>query len=496
MIYVIPKDCLDVVVDSLIDSIFELYLPYDLMKDVHVLSELHGIPDLIDDTIKKLDKSKIDKGPPYPLCQFTPRFAISTSVIPEELLVLSKSKKTTLIPGDVARYYARQKYPDVYAWSFYIATKRLGTNHTPLSEAILRHWVSLSKTQVVYEKDLSNLREIIEEFPEADPKHALWIFDNFIKKSCNITKVKFYLAETNMEKHKIIMSVLCPPYSQDQFPINNYYDEAMLTRASKMCHSGVQDVAKLWEYVIDGTGERYLNDSAHDQFYKNLAKLSVKDDVIAYLTTLDQNKLRGCFSVIQCFASYNAKLIVNIYENDYVDDDDDDDYDIEIQDCIIRNQRFSDMPWKFDMFDTWPARTILDLDYCEAVDICETLTRYLNLQSALQAKNLELRSDSRLCEAYVLDDEGDIDHIVSVMLEMDIFFQNTKYPSYISLLNRAMFANKKTNSEIAKLAAIHTYNKTDYPERFKNISKSEMIKAYEQVMACDVVYDEYSSDDW
>jgi hypothetical protein len=76
-----------------------------------------------------------------------------------------------------------------------------------------------------------------------------------------------------------------------------------------------------------------------------------------------------------------------------------------------------------------------NMEYETARHMCETLTRYKRLQDALSLMSLEIRGDSRLCEDYVMSEEGDINHIVSVMQEMSFFYKQTQYPSYVRSLN-------------------------------------------------------------
>ncbi|KAJ3106901.1 hypothetical protein HDU97_005388 [Phlyctochytrium planicorne] len=49
------------------------------------------------------------------------------------------------------------------------------------------------------------------------------------------------------------------------------------------------------------------------------------------------------------------------------------------------------------------------------------------LEAALAARGLQLRDDSRLCEAYIKKGEGDLYSIVTVMAEMDWYFRCTDY---------------------------------------------------------------------
>ena len=56
--------------------------------------------------------------------------------------------------------------------------------------------------------------------------------------------------------------------------------------------------------------------------------------------------------------------------------------------------------------------------------------RKTELAKKLEEKGLQLRGDSKLCKKYIKHGEGELQHIVDVMEEMDWFYKNTKYAKF------------------------------------------------------------------
>jgi hypothetical protein len=59
--------------------------------------------------------------------------------------------------------------------------------------------------------------------------------------------------------------------------------------------------------------------------------------------------------------------------------------------------------------------------------IREVLRRHGALKAGLEAENMQLRGDSRLCEDYVHKAVGDLQEIIATMKEMDWLHKHTKY---------------------------------------------------------------------
>jgi hypothetical protein len=62
--------------------------------------------------------------------------------------------------------------------------------------------------------------------------------------------------------------------------------------------------------------------------------------------------------------------------------------------------------------------------------LIERKNRRIELVKKLEEKGLQLRVDSKLCKQYIKRGEGDLQHIVDVMEEMDWFYKNTKYAKF------------------------------------------------------------------
>ena len=56
--------------------------------------------------------------------------------------------------------------------------------------------------------------------------------------------------------------------------------------------------------------------------------------------------------------------------------------------------------------------------------------RQEELETKLHQRGLELRSDSRLCDAYIDHGKGNVDEIVNIMHEMDFYHQHTEYRAF------------------------------------------------------------------
>ena len=62
--------------------------------------------------------------------------------------------------------------------------------------------------------------------------------------------------------------------------------------------------------------------------------------------------------------------------------------------------------------------------------LIEQKNRRTELVKKLEEKGLQLRDDSKLCKQYIKRGEGNLQHIVDVMEEMDWFYKNTKYSKF------------------------------------------------------------------
>jgi hypothetical protein len=88
---------------------------------------------------------------------------------------------------------------------------------------------------------------------------------------------------------------------------------------------------------------------------------------------------------------------------------------------------------------------------------------------------LEIRADSKMCQDYILHDEGNTDEIVEMMLEMRFFFNQTTYEDM----------RRYGTSETAKLAALHKYDGDSklVPLSFMETSYLETLTAWRDVQA-------------
>jgi hypothetical protein len=103
--------------------------------------------------------------------------------------------------------------------------------------------------------------------------------------------------------------------------------------------------------------------------------------------------------------------------------------------------------------------------------LIEQKNRKTELIEKLAEKGLQLRDDSKLCKSYIKRGEGDLQHIVNVMEEMDWFYKNTKYAKFYKEAKDREYENWRSYrgwgesfeydpteiSEIAKKMAISDY---------------------------------------
>lgn len=75
--------------------------------------------------------------------------------------------------------------------------------------------------------------------------------------------------------------------------------------------------------------------------------------------------------------------------------------------------------------------------------------RAKELADALSLRNLELRADSRLCNAYIESGVGDIDEIVDVMDEMRFYHAHTNYPYEVQFTSSQEAKNRALNNWVA-----------------------------------------------
>jgi hypothetical protein len=75
--------------------------------------------------------------------------------------------------------------------------------------------------------------------------------------------------------------------------------------------------------------------------------------------------------------------------------------------------------------------------------------RAKELADALSLRKLELRADSRLCNAYIESGVGDIDEIVDVMDEMRFYHAHTNYPYEVQFTSSQEAKNRALNNWVA-----------------------------------------------
>lgn len=135
--------------------------------------------------------------------------------------------------------------------------------------------------------------------------------------------------------------------------------------------------------------------------------------------------------------------------------------------------------------------------------------RYKELKDELIKAGLELRNDSKLCEAYVEAGEyigptagfsdtmlkNPLQCVVAMMIEMDFLFRETRYRTFLSIMR---WAAVPINSKMAKHAALYEYDedKTAVPERLVALSKDKQILHKDWLEIMNLEYDYSWDTDW
>jgi hypothetical protein len=485
---ILPIDCLGVIVDKMIDEICTIYWTYDLLQDVEILSKVHNCyPELVEQTIEKikdLKPSYKDNGKYIQDDTIYLKYMMSIENVPKSYIkVVGKRKNRNMIIHEKdIRQYARKQFPSKQEWFIYLITKQLNISEktTPLIYSIMKHMLTVLTENDIYqvEKYSDKFYHLKTVLPNASPQYAQWIYENFVKSTDKtIEDVELDIAETDDEKHQVIERL-----SKLSLPKFEFYHYDMLPRAKSVCNLCVKSEELAWEYISTGLNKEFLLDNEMKEYKADMIKIGIEDEDIDY--ALEECCDKYAIEVIHLFARYNARISYN------VEDENDGSKLIVFDDCEINGINLRDIPddWTDNVFlNSWGEPMILlfgNMEYETALGICETLTRYKQLQDALSLRLLQVREYSILCKNYVISGEGDTDHIVSVMEEMSFFYKHTKYPTYIHSLNFIGNSKKIQNSEKAKLAALVSYDgNTDIvPTRFNAITKEDKDRAYEEVM--------------
>jgi hypothetical protein len=94
------------------------------------------------------------------------------------------------------------------------------------------------------------------------------------------------------------------------------------------------------------------------------------------------------------------------------------------------------------------------------------------LRDLLTARGCELRGDSRLCSAYIYQNEGDPEVIAEVMEEMDFFHSFTKYRDFFEEEKRAELEYKGRYDADDVSESAQYYALLDWASRFETIDEA------------------------
>jgi hypothetical protein len=503
----LPKDCLDIIVDNLINDLSSIYCPYDLLQDVIVLAKTHDCyPILVTETIPKIadmTPSYKKKGVPLQQNEFTSKYRVSSSIIPDDLYILSKSKKTKLIPADVARYFLRKKFPKLQDWIFHKLTQYIGIEITPLTEAIVKHWSTVIKEKEIrpayhYNTCYYGVYSYRYKFQELtrlqnpNLESAVWIYENFINSFANNIHDVIYHTSSNDEKHEILKKVS----GYTDLPVFESYNQDMLHRAHSVVKLCVKSDSLTWKYIQTGKKEDNVKTLALEQFYSNLAQISIDGESITSIKELPLKAVLRSIQTISCFARHNAKITYDF-------EDINDVKSMMMRNCEINGTTFNTIPQSWIRRSEWRDYSweeyIFEMYNDRAVEICDILNRYNELCVALKQNSLGIRNDPKSCEYYVMHNDGNIDYILRNMQELPFFTENTEYDYYKDVLDKTEFITRDTseNTETAKLACLASYEDDIelIPLRFHSISQSEKQKAHDQVISAIEHFQKYCAKD-
>jgi hypothetical protein len=478
----------------MIGEISTIYWTYDLLQDVRVLAKTHGCyPILVTETITKIadmKPSSKQKGVPLQEKEFTSKYGLPSSIIPSDSYILSKSKKTKLIPADVARYFLRKEFPKTQDWIFHRLTLWMGIQFTPLTKAIVKHWSSVIKEEDIDElPHATNYIKLkkLNALQNPNLESTVWIFENYIQSSVvDIEDVKFHTS-SNHEKHQTLKKASgCA-----DLPAFELYEHTMLHRAGFVNRLCVKSDSLAWKFIETGDEREKLTAIAVAQFYSDLAKIGIDEEVIESIKETERENIQDLehgqgilcilrsIPTIRCLARHNAKI-------SYVDKDG----VIEIEDIEINGVTYNAIPrswirrscyiddeWDFYLFNISPNI---------ALDICSMITRFAQLNDALKQHFVKIQDEPKSCEMYVINGDGGLDYILNNIRECSFFKKYTDHDYYTDVLNKTGFVSKNynENSETAKLASLVSYEGDTalIPLRFQDVTASQRQEAYDKVL--------------
>jgi hypothetical protein len=142
-------------------------------------------------------------------------------------------------------------------------------------------------------------------------------------------------------------------------------------------------------------------------------------------------------------ATGNLKLLLDAYKEDYLDEGANCDLDA----ALVASELYDALDGCVNCLDEEEVACCLAGRVSVDVTVrCARAraAREKEVRTALASRGLQLRSDSRLCENYILFGDGLINRVVDTMEEMQFFFAHTAYPREIL----------RTSSEEAKKRAL------------------------------------------
>jgi hypothetical protein len=482
----LPESFLFEAIQNLASDISYIYWPCDFIQDVQSLADAQDSPDLV--TMAKDMVPNVyyeDKKPMIRIDQSENLYGLKQDYITKHckiILIPSKSKKSMIkwIYTSQIRSHLRERFKLVQSWYIHMMRLKYGFDDTKFIDAILKHYVDKIDSgytlpdfdAVLNDEVWHRIRYGVPKIADVRVEDVDWIISNYLEnKSGSISDVEFYFARSTSEKLKLFRDELPIPIDLSEDDINkNAWDRCVKVSRLKLVESMKQIVK---DYIVGSKEYEDVTDALNAHWQQHMNSFDLSHELREMLLeTIGSNTVHN-IKVLNLFTKYKLTPECEIYDRDDIPEDEI--IDIKFIDCRNHSGYYlSHIPkkWFEDDYSNILLSDITEEDISYISTILEAQAR---LESALISEGLDLRDDSRLCQAYIMNDEGDIKDIVQTMKEMKFFFDHTKYSSFVRSLNFCHSSNSA--SKLAKLAALHIY-KGNLPKSLCGYSIAEAEKAY------------------
>eukprot|EP00877_Chromochloris_zofingiensis_P013158 jgi/Chrzof1/8096/UNPLg00141.t1 len=496
-------------IETLINDVSSIDWPQDALRDVKLFTEVLGQPHLVEVARMMLRKAPQFRGRLGQGWGKSELQQLGCSAPGDARTILSRSGKFRLIPGEEVRRILLDNFKTAHDWYRHMLRRKLIA--TPMTLAVVEEYMS----RLGPVTDTTKLIQDLSSFPTDDvnvlakyiplSSHAApQITDVLMEKGSSvfwdITRLRFCAATSVSEQVAAMAELLdvldgVPPEafvdsqaSTDLLP-EEYYNRRHQATLVPTCKAMQTEVVAF----IDGTLPfEDLKESAVAclSHYVNTAMKGISTDHCeGLLETLRQADCPDVFKHISVLANtlemFQSHQLMPDIDYDLAGNE----FCMQVSDCAFKKHMLSDIPkqwfpegaFRFCR-NAYLGESLYTFDLPEVEEILDLMTRFVDLSTALNCVGLAIREDSRMCQDYVVDADGDIEDIVAMMQEMEFFFKHTLYSTYSWSLREIGRHSAEDASETAKLAALHVYSgDIAPPQRFQGLPDNDCASAYAMV---------------